>query len=134
MTAIAGNERVPGDLVEALAPDEIERRRDLEHMPAETGIVEVDDAQAPALDEYVLRHEIGVDQPEAVRGRAEVGELPADPGAQMLKQRALPGAQGLQLPESAPEGNLTGQPPGAPRVSLELCGRLPLAGLVVHSC
>jgi hypothetical protein len=48
--------------------------RQIVEEPAKAAVVEVDDDRLAVVDEHVVRHEVGVDQPESVRRTPQAGE------------------------------------------------------------
>src|SRR5450631_1757680 len=102
-------------------------------MPAKTGIVEVDDAYTIALDQDILRNEIGVNEAIAVALRPETRELVKHLGLRAFEQCALSGRECLELPESAPERILSSESLCVPRMSSKLCRQAPFACLLVDA-
>src|SRR6185437_16953874 len=97
------DECVASRRVDALAGDEIQRSRELEQMPAEAGIVEVDHPDPTAVHQQILRHEIGMYQSVAVGTGAVGGQFLRDFGARAEQQILLAGSERRQFPKSPPE-------------------------------
>ncbi|MNO71367.1 hypothetical protein D3C76_622830 [compost metagenome] len=103
-------------------------------MPAETGVVEIDQAQAVAFQQQVFRHEIRVDHPVVVQAAAVAAQVDACSATQFQQQFALLPGQPFELPEASPERLVADQPFLVPGMPVEVVGLLPLRGVLVDAC
>src|SRR6267378_6581499 len=131
--SIAANERLAGGRVDAVAGDEVERGRELEQVPTEPRVIEVDHLNSVAVDEQIFRDQIGMYEPIAVRLRAEGCELARNLCTRTYEQLRLPRRERGELPKPSPERLLADEARGIPSVPPEPCRALPAGGMVVHA-
>ncbi|MNW07268.1 hypothetical protein D3C71_2038360 [compost metagenome] len=95
-------------------------------MPAEAGIVEIDQAQAWAFDQQVFRDQVGVNHAEVAQAAAVFAQVHACLAAGVQEQFTLFIAQASQLPEASPERVGADQAVLVPGMANEFVGLLPL--------
>ena len=87
-------------------------------MPAEAGVVEVDEADRFPVDQDVLRDQVGVDHAVGI-GRLAERRVRVHPVACPFEQAALARAQVVELPETSPEWCGTRNPVGIPMMAVK---------------
>jgi hypothetical protein len=123
--------RLGGPEVPALSPEQ--GHGEFVDVPAEAGVVKVDDRETVPGGDDILRVQVRVN--EAVRTGVfrEGTEDGVETFASADKQVLMRSAQVGKFPETTPEWVLAHQSVFIPRSAHEPCGRLPRAGLVVNS-
>src|SRR5882672_8670456 len=131
--AVAANQRLAGRRVDAVAGDEVERGRELEQVPTEPRVIEIDHLNSVAVEEQIFRDQIGMYEPIAVRLRAVGCEPARHLCARAHEQLRLPRRERGELPKPSPERLLADEARGIPGVPPEPCRALPAGSMVVHA-
>ena len=110
----------------------VERHGEVVRVPAEAGVVEVDDVQPFAVDDDVRRMQVGVNQAEDAPVLPVSGEDRVDPVPQGVQPSTLTAVEVRRLPEAAPERLLAHEAVGVEGVSREALRDRPAFSLLVQ--
>src|ERR1700722_4226624 len=102
-------------------------------MPSEAGVVEIDHANPIAVDQDILRHEVGVNETVMVRCRAQRLEILAHHCTRMHQKSSLRVGQRCEFPEPTPERLLADQSSPVPCVASKPRRTPPARGVIVHA-
>ena len=75
LAAVTVDQRVAGSGIDAVARDEVQGGGKLKQMPAEARVIEVYHLDSRAIDEQILRDEVGMNEPIAIGLRAKGGKV-----------------------------------------------------------
>ena len=107
------------------------RDGDIGHVPAESGIVEIDEGAGFSVHQHILGNEVAVDEAEAIAALAELGQAAAGNVGRPIQQTDLAGRQGIEVTIASPHGMCSEEALFVPTVALEGLGRVPVLAVQV---